>query len=95
MRRTPRLLAVVVALALLVCASAALARTEGYDLSWWTVDGGGGASAGGGYTLAGTVGQANAGQLTGGSYTLTGGFWGAAGGMVYNEKVYLPLVIRN
>jgi hypothetical protein len=51
----------------------------GYDLSWNTVDGGGGTfSAGGIYTLGGTIGQPDAGQMSGGVYGLTGGFWGVA-----------------
>jgi hypothetical protein len=51
---------------------------EGLDISWWTVDGGGGTSSGGGYGVGGTIGQHDAGLLAGGSYTLTGGYWGAA-----------------
>ncbi len=71
------------------------AQTGGnYDLSWHTIDGGGDSATGGGYSLNGTVGQADAGQaLTGGDYTLTGGFWfgeADSGGM----KVYLPLVLK-
>lgn len=52
------------------------ARAE-FGLSWWTIDGGGGMnSTGGGYELAGTIGQHDAGgPLTGGGYELTGGFW--------------------
>jgi len=46
-----------------------------YDLSWFTVDGGGGTSSGGTYSLSGTIGQPDAGALAGGSYSLTGGFW--------------------
>ncbi len=65
---------------------------SGYDLSWWTVDGGGGESSGGTYALAGTVGQPDAGALTGGDYSLVGGFW--AGAPVKYE-VFLPLVLRN
>lgn len=48
----------------------------GYDLSWWTVDGGGGESTGGSYTLGGIIGQPDAGALSGGDYTLSGGLWG-------------------
>jgi hypothetical protein len=48
----------------------------GYDLSWSTIDGGGGTSTGGNYSLSGTIGQADAGTMTGGDYELTGGFWG-------------------
>jgi hypothetical protein len=40
-------------------------------------NGGGSSGAGGGYALAGTIGQVDAGgPSTGGSYTLIGGFWG-------------------
>ena len=46
-----------------------------YSIDWYTVDGGGGTSSGGSYTLSGTIGQPDAGTLSGGSYTLQGGFW--------------------
>ena len=72
----------------------ALAQT-GYDLSWWTVDGGGATlSTGEGYRLSGTAGQPDAGLLEGGGYTLGGGFWrgGKVGGQFYT--VYLPVVLR-
>lgn len=47
-----------------------------YDLSWNTIDAGGGTSTGGAYSLSGTIGQHDAGgPLTGGAYTLEGGFW--------------------
>ena len=38
---------------------------SGYDLSWSTVDGGGGSSSGGDYTLYGVIGQPDAGKLAG------------------------------
>jgi len=67
---------VLAALALLALASTARAQSGGlYTLSWFTVDGGGGASTGGPYALAGTIGQPDAGLLAGGNYTLSGGFW--------------------
>ncbi len=48
-----------------------------YDLSWFTIDGGGVMfSAGGDYDLSGTVGQSDASDvLAGGDFELTGGFW--------------------
>src|SRR5438132_9237552 len=50
----------------------------GFDLSWSTVDGGGGTfSAGGPYSLGGTIGQPDAGSASGGQYQLNGGFWAA------------------
>ena len=46
-----------------------------YAIDWYTIDGGGGTSSGGTYTLSGTIGQPDAGTLSGGNYTLQGGFW--------------------
>ena len=47
-----------------------------YSLDWWTVDGGGGTSTGGVYSVSGTIGQPDAGlSMTGGVYSVTGGFW--------------------
>ena len=66
-----------------------------YTLNWWTVDGGGTMSAGGGgYTLGATTGQPDPGVLTGGPYVLGGGFWrgGAAAAAAY--RIYLPMVFR-
>jgi hypothetical protein len=50
---------------------------QNYSIDWYTIDGGGGTSSGGPYTLTGTIGQPDAGVHSGGSYTLVGGFWGA------------------
>ena len=46
-----------------------------YELSWYTIDGGGGRSIGGPYTLTGTIGQPDAAYSKGGNYELLGGFW--------------------
>ena len=75
--------------------TSALLRTgsASFDLSWFTVDGGGGSSGGGPYTLSGTIGQPDAGVLSDGDYTLAGGFWGGGGAVQY--CIYLPLVLRN
>jgi len=76
----------------LVLSALALAQ-DGYDLSWWTADGGGYTfSTGPGYSLGGTIGQPDAGVLTGPGYTLSAGFW-PGGAAAY--RVYLPLVLRN
>ena len=50
-------------------------HAQSYFLDWFTIDGGGGVSSGGNYTLSGTIGQPDAGTLSGGNYTLEGGFW--------------------
>lgn len=54
----------------------ALAQSGGpYDLSWSTIDGGGGQSSSGPYVLTGTIGQPDAGAMSRGQYELLGGFW--------------------
>src|SRR6187401_1993957 len=49
-----------------------------YSIDWFTIDGGGGASTGGVYSVSGTIGQPDANQrpMTGGNFSLIGGFWG-------------------
>ena len=80
---------------LLLLVLPALAQTGGgYDLSWHTVDGGGGTSGGSGYTLAGTIGQPDAGQMTGGEYALVGGFWSGAELQPTQFNIFLPLLRR-
>ena len=46
-----------------------------YEISWYTIDGGGGTSTGGQYVLTGTIGQPDADWATSGVYELLGGFW--------------------
>ena len=71
----------ITALALLVASvSAPIANAQSggaYDLSWNTMDDGGGTGSGGIYSVSGTTGQPDAGTLSGGIYLLAGGFWGA------------------
>jgi hypothetical protein len=87
-RQAVLMMALVLLLALFT--ATVVAQTGGgYDLTWYTIDGGGATVSGGGYELAGTVGQADAGTVSGGGYVLASGFWS---GGVY--AVYLPLVIR-
>jgi hypothetical protein len=98
--------AVILALALLLAASATLrhptpavaqqgspAADSSYNLTWWTVDGGGGRSVTTGqvYNLEGTLGQPDAGSLTSASYTLTGGFWS---GHSTFYRTNLPLTLK-
>ena len=52
------------------------ARAQSYSIDWFTIDGGGGTSTGGVYSVSGTLGQPDAGgPMTGGTFSLTGGFW--------------------
>ena len=66
-------------------------RTTGYEISWYTIDGGGAQNlSGGSYTLSGTIGQFDAGSQSGGSYTLSGGFWVE----LFGYRLNLPLILR-
>jgi len=63
-----------------------------FDLSWWTVDGGGATfSEGSGYSLGAAIGQPDAGRLSGGDYTLYGGFWA---GPEVRYPFFLPVVMK-
>jgi hypothetical protein len=49
---------------------------QSYAINWHTIDGGGGTSTGGVYSVSGTIGQPDAGPtMTNGQYAVTGGFW--------------------
>jgi hypothetical protein len=73
---------------------AALPASAQYTIDWFTLDGGGGQSSGGAYTLNGTIGQPDAGTSSGGAYTLHGGFW-AAFAVVQSEDAPLLRILRN
>ena len=65
--------------AVLAVTFSALAQTDTFDVPWFSVDGGGGTSTGGEFTLSGSIGQPDAGTLSGGEFTIRGGsrpgFW--------------------
>ena len=49
---------------------------QSYSIDWSTIDGGGGTSTGGVYSVSGTIGQPDAGPtMSGGNYSVDGGFW--------------------
>jgi hypothetical protein len=67
------------------------APRSGYEISWYTIDGGGAQDLSGGtYTLSGTVGQFDAGSQSGGSYALAGGYWVE----LFGYRLSLPLILR-
>ena len=59
-----------------VCVLATSALAQSYSIDWFTIDGGGGTSTGGVYSVSGTIGQPDAGKMSGGNYSIDGGFWG-------------------
>ncbi len=91
MNRKQTLFLTLLLMALLALAAPALARPgDGFSLAWWTVDGGGGRSMGGDFTLTGSIGQADAGVMAGGEFELTGGFWSMPAATP--THVYLPII---
>ena len=61
--------------------TAKAAQGAAYSVDVWTIDGGGGHSSGGVFSVHGTIGQPDAELLhpaTGGGFAITGGFWAAA-----------------
>lgn len=57
-------------------ALATVARAQTYSIDWSTVDGGGGTSTGGVYSVSGTIGQPDTGpRMGGGNFSVDGGFW--------------------
>jgi len=96
LRRRGLWLAIILLLAVaLAGVSAAWASTSGggYAIDWFTIDGGGGTSTGGGYSLSGSIGQPDAGPAqAGGSYALQGGFWVGLLGPAFD--LFVPFVMR-
>jgi hypothetical protein len=52
------------------------AFAQAFSIDWHTIDGGGGTSTGGVFSVSGTTGQPDAGVMSGSGYSLAGGFWG-------------------
>lgn len=64
-----------------------------YAVAWYTADNGGGVSSGGGYEVAGTIGQMDAApEANNPNYGLNSGFWAAFLDRLY--EVFLPAVIK-
>ena len=87
-----RIVISVLVFALMVLVTGTALAAGGFDLSRWTVAGGGGASSGSGYSLSGAAGQPAAGDFSGTGFHLSSGFWvgsGAAG-----SGLYLPLIVK-
>ena len=56
------------------------ATAQPFEIDWYTIDGGGGASAGGSFNLTGTIAQHDASTpLAAAGYLLQPGFWPGAG----------------
>ena len=69
---------VLLLLMLTVSYAAGAGDPPAFEIPWHTVDGGGGTSEGGQFSVAGTIGQHDAGVMSGGEFELSGGFWAAS-----------------
>ena len=80
------LTATLLLLSALLWAAVALSAPAGgdYVITRSTIDGGGGRSSGGNFTLTGTIGQPEAQAMSalGGDYGVAGGFWAKAAGVL-------------
>ena len=65
---------IVVALSILFAANVYGQTGDRYDLTWSTIDGGGGTSSSERFTLAGTIGQPDAAYSASAGYGIQGGF---------------------
>lgn len=90
-----RFIASVVLLVGLMLVLATESQAQTYSISWYKIAGGGGTSTNGAYSLSGTIGQPDAGQLSGGPYTLTGGFWGMIATVQTIGSPYLSIRTTN
>jgi hypothetical protein len=84
-------------LVLLLFLVVAFAFQQGYEINWWSVDGGAGTSTGDGFSVSGIIGQPDAGPaMSSDTYTVTGGYWHAGLDPVIHgdQLVFLPLLMR-
>src|SRR3981189_3685837 len=77
----------------LFVSSVSCLRAQSYSIDWFTIDGGGGTSTGGVYSVSGTIGQPDAGHMSGGTFTLDGGFWGIIGAVQTPGSPLLRVVL--
>jgi len=84
-----------IVLLILAIFSVVLAQSGHFDLSWHSVDGGGGISNGGDFAIYSSIGQTDTDTMSGGAFTLDGGFLSAPvlPGMK-GISVYMPLLSR-
>jgi hypothetical protein len=88
---------ILIVLILLLFSVVIVAAQNGYDIPWWSIDGGAQTSSEDLFTLNGIAGQPDAGRaMTGGDYQVTGGYWQASesGGGEEKFKVFLPNILR-
>jgi hypothetical protein len=78
---------------LVMTALLSVAFAQNYNIDWFTIDGGGGASTGGLFSVSGTIGQPDAGKMSGGDFTVTGGFWSIIGAVPTTGAPLLSIIL--
>ncbi len=56
---------------------------QSFTIPWYTIDGGGGSSEGGQFSVSGTIGQPDTGVMIGGAFEITGGYW--------SQPIFIPI----
>ena len=76
-----------IAMAFALSAVIAQAADQDFEISWYTIDSGGGLSSAGAFTLEGTIGQSDASRrmMTGGQYAVSGGFWENFADLIFSD----------
>lgn len=87
MKRSILFASLLVLLLGLTAASAPAGPPPEFAIVKYTVDGGGGQSTGGAYTLTATIGQPDASvqRASGSSYSLFGGFWNRVADLLFKD----------
>ncbi len=70
-------------------------KAQSYSIDWFSINGGGGTSTGGGYSVSGTIGQPDAGSMSGGNFILDGGFWGIIAAVQTPGSPVLKVTLSN
>jgi hypothetical protein len=79
-------------LCLLIIIAHVVLAGNGYEIPWWTIDGGSvSLTSSSSYAISGTIGQPDTGSMSNGSYDLAAGFWPYRG----HYTVYVPVVLRS
>lgn len=95
MKKTTILIILSVFLLILPLEAVLAVGEAAYDLSWWSVDGGGDLSSGGEYGLRSVIGQPDASQSASGKYAVTGGFLSIGAQPGRDFRTVLPFVYKN
>lgn len=80
-------------LTLLCLALAPTLHAQSYRIDSFTIDGGGGMSVGGAFTVSGVIGQPDAGRMSGGNYSVDGGFWGIISAVPTDDAPELGVIL--